>query len=521
MPKPKIIAIDVLLEPDATMLAHAEINNARLRETFPDSFALDEQHRPHITLLQCFVESADLDAAGAAIGAVIRAADVTRFALEAVRYGYTPGPGLGVAGIWVALTPELVKLQADVIAAATPFMVETAGIDAFTADHGNPAFDQALIDYVSRFTEKGAGEHFDPHVSTGFASIEYLDRMVAEPFERFAFAPASAAIYQLGPYGTAARLIRRWGGAGRAGDPALSAWRDGPAKQAILDFVARVTTPGHPDFVPPADRIAVFDNDGTLWAEHPLPVQARFVLDRIVALAPHNPEWNHQPPFKDVLQGNVAGVMSAGMDGLTELVMATHAGMSTEAFAELVRDWIAAARDPRFGRPHTHLVYRPMLDVLALLRANGFKTFIVSGGGIEFMRTFSEAVYGIPPEQVIGTSIVTRYVVDEGGPALLREGKLHFFDDKEGKPVAINAHIGRRPIAAFGNSDGDFAMLEWVTSGPGARFGLLIHHDDAEREFAYDRDAGLARLARGLDEGPQRGWTIASMKSDWELVFPD
>jgi len=306
-----------------------------------------------------------------------------------------------------------------------------------------------------------------------------------------------------------------------AGDPELSAWRDGAAKRAILDFVARVTTVGHPDCVPPADRIAVFDNDGTLWVEQPLPVQACFVLDRIRALAPQHPEWRTQQPFKAVLEGDLAGIMAVGMDGLMKLVMATHAGISTEDFAALVRDWIATARHPRFSRPHTSLVYRPMLDVLALLRANGFKTFIVSGGGIEFMRSFSEAFYGIPPEQVIGSSIVTRYVVNDRGPELLREAELHFFNDKEGKPVAINTYIGRRPIAAFGNSDGDFAMLEWVTSGPGARFGLLVHHDDAEREFAYDRDAGLARLARGLDEGPDRGWTVAHIKTDWEIMFPD
>jgi FMN phosphatase YigB (HAD superfamily) len=305
-----------------------------------------------------------------------------------------------------------------------------------------------------------------------------------------------------------------------AGDPALSSWRDGPARQAILAFVHRVSTPGHPDFVAPAERIAVFDNDGTLWAEQPLPVQACFVLDRIRMLAPGRPEWRNQQPFKAALEGDASGIMAHGMEGLTRLVMATHAGMSTEAFAQLVRDWIATARHPRFNLPYTELVYQPMLDVLALLRTNGFKTFIVSGGGIEFMRTFSEAVYGIPPEQVIGSSIVTRYVVTDGVPELLREAELHFFDDKEGKPVAINTHIGRRPIAGFGNSDGDFAMLEWVTSGPGARFGLLVHHNDAEREFAYDRDAGLARLARGLDEGPGRGWTIAHIKSDWDSVFP-
>lgn len=306
-----------------------------------------------------------------------------------------------------------------------------------------------------------------------------------------------------------------------AGDPGLSSWRAGAARQAILDFVQRVTTPGHPDFVEPADRIAVFDNDGTLWAEQPLPVQAFFVLDRIRQMAPEHPEWREEQPYRAALDGDAQAIMALGMEGLTRLVMATHAGMSTEAFAALVRDWIATARHPRFDRPYTALVYQPMLDVLALLRTNGFRTYIVSGGGIEFMRTFSDTIYGIPPEQVIGSSIVARYVVTDGVPELLREAELHFFDDKEGKPVAINTHIGRRPIAAFGNSDGDFAMLEWVTSGPGARFGLLVHHDDAEREFAYDREAGLARLARGLDEGPARGWTIARIGQDWDSVFPE
>ena len=302
-------------------------------------------------------------------------------------------------------------------------------------------------------------------------------------------------------------------------NPLLSSWRNGAPRQAILDFVARVTTAGHPDFVPSADRIAVFDNDGTLWVEQPLPVQAHFVIDRIRALAPQHPEWQGLQPFKAVLDGDLMGVMAVGMDGLAELVMATHAGMSTDAFAGLVRDWIATARHPRFNRPYTDLVYQPMLDVLALLRAHDFKTFIVSAGGVEFMRTFCETIYGVPPEQVIGSSIVTRYVVKDGEPALMREPKLHFFGDKEGKPVAINAHIGRRPIAAFGNSDGDFAMLEWITRGPLAGFGLIVHHDDADREYAYDRDAGLARLARGLDEGPGRGWTIVHVKDDWDRVF--
>jgi phosphoserine phosphatase len=300
----------------------------------------------------------------------------------------------------------------------------------------------------------------------------------------------------------------------------LPAWRDGTAKAAILDFVTRVTTARHADFVPPADRVAVFDNDGTLWVEQPLPVQAAFVLDRTRSLAPAHPEWHSEEPFKAVLAGDTAGIMAMGMDGLTKLVMATHAGLSTEDFAALVADWIASARDPRFGRPYTELVYQPMLELLDLLRAHDFKIFIVSGGGIEFMRVFSQQVYGIPPENVIGSSIVTRYVVTDGKPELLREAALHFYNDKDGKPAAINTHIGRRPIAAFGNSDGDFAMLEWVTSGPGARFGLLVHHDDAVREHAYDREAGLARLLRGLDEGPARGWIIVSVKRDWSRVYP-
>jgi phosphoserine phosphatase len=304
------------------------------------------------------------------------------------------------------------------------------------------------------------------------------------------------------------------------GDPGLSAWRAGAARQAILDFVQRVTTPGHPDFVEPAERIAVFDNDGTLWAEQPLPVQFYFALDRVSALAPEHPEWRDRQPFKAALEGDMQAIAASGMQGLLELVMATHAGITTEAFERLVTDWIAGARHPRFQRPFTDLVYQPMLDVLALLRAHDFKTFIVSGGGVEFMRTFSEAVYGIPPEQVIGSSIDTSYAVRDGRPVLVREAGLHVNNDKDGKPVSINRHIGRRPIAAFGNSDGDFAMLEWVTSGPGPRFGLLVHHDDAAREYAYDRDAGLARLARGLDEGPARGWTIARISADWETVFP-
>jgi phosphoserine phosphatase len=268
------------------------------------------------------------------------------------------------------------------------------------------------------------------------------------------------------------------------------------------------------------DRIAVFDNDGTLWAEQPFPFQGLFVFDRVRALLSQHPEWKAQQPFKAVLENDMKALAATGMAGLVELAMATHAGMTTEEFERIVKDWIATARHPKFQRPFTELVYQPMLDVLDFLRANGFKTFIVSGGGVEFMRTFSDTIYGIPPDQVVGSSIVTKYEVQDGRPVLVRQSKLNFYDDKEDKPVGINVFIGRRPIAAFGNSDGDFAMLEWVAGGTGARFALILHHDDAVREFAYDREAGLAKLDRGLDEGPKRGWTMVSMKNDWKRVFP-
>jgi len=300
----------------------------------------------------------------------------------------------------------------------------------------------------------------------------------------------------------------------------LPSWNDGPARQSILDFVRRVTTEGSPDFVPAPERIAVFDNDGTLWAEQPFAFQGLFAIDRVKALETQHPEWKVQEPFASLLKGDMKGGLAGGEHALIELVMATHAGMTTEEFAAVVTEWLATARHPVTRRPYTEMVYQPMLELLAFLRENGFKTFIVSGGGIEFMRVFAEEVYGIPPEQVIGSSIKTKFELRDGKPVLARLPEVNFNDDKAGKPVAINQHIGRRPIAAFGNSDGDFEMLQWTTAGTGPRFGLLIHHDDAGREFAYDRPSLIGQLDRGLDEATTRGWTLVSMKSDWKQVFP-
>ena len=301
----------------------------------------------------------------------------------------------------------------------------------------------------------------------------------------------------------------------------LPSWNDGKAKRSIIEFVETVTEKESPDFVPPAERIAVFDNDGTLWSEQPMYFQVLFALDRVKALAPQHPEWADQEPFASLLKGDVKGALAGGEHAILEIVMATHAGNTTEEFEKIVEDWISTAKHPSTNRAFTEMVYQPMLEVLAYLRANGFKTFIVSGGGIEFMRPWSEKVYGVPPEQVIGSSIKVKYELRDGSPVLVRLPELDFFDDKEGKPVAIHQQIGRRPIAAFGNSDGDLQMLQWTTAGTGPRFALYVHHTDAEREWAYDRESSMGRLDKGLDEAQAKGWTVVDMKQDWKVIYPD
>jgi phosphoserine phosphatase len=301
---------------------------------------------------------------------------------------------------------------------------------------------------------------------------------------------------------------------------ALPSWNSGPSKQAIVRFVERVTTEGSADFVAPAERIAVFDNDGTLWSEQPMYVQLAFALDRVRALAPDHPDWKEKQPFKAAIEGDLKGLAAAGERGLMELIMATHAGTTTDEFARYVSEWLAAAKHPKSGRPYTEMVYQPMLELISYLKANGFKVFIVSGGGIEFMRPWTEKVYGIPPEQVIGSSIQTEFELRGGAPVLVRKAVINFVDDKTGKPVGIHQHIGRRPLAAFGNSDGDLQMLQWTTAGSGVRFGLIVHHTDAAREVAYDRASAVGRLDKGLAEAKKRGWTVVDMKRDWKVVFP-
>jgi len=302
-------------------------------------------------------------------------------------------------------------------------------------------------------------------------------------------------------------------------DP-LPSWNDDTAKKSITDFVGRVTKEGSADFVPPAERIAVFDNDGTLWCEQPAYFQLMFAIDRVKVLAPKHPEWKTQQPFKALLAGDMKTVAAGGMKSIGQIVAVTHAGMSTEEFSRTVTDWLGTARHPRFKRPFNELVYRPMLELLAYLRANGFKTFIVSGGGVEFMRAWVEKVYGIPPEQVVGSSGEVKFELGpDGKPVLIKLAKVEFIDDGPGKPVGINRFIGRRPIFAFGNSDGDRQMLEWTAAGGGARFMGLVHHTDAGREYAYDRQSHIGKLDKALDEAAAKGWTVVDMKRDWKRIF--
>ena len=306
----------------------------------------------------------------------------------------------------------------------------------------------------------------------------------------------------------------------RAADP-LPSWNDTAPKKAIVAFVERVTKEGSSDFVPVPERIATFDNDGTLWCEQPMYFQLLFALDRMKALAPQHPEWKTKEPFASLLKGDVKGALAGGERAMLEIIIVTHAGMTTAEFEQIVKDWIATAKHPKFKRPYTECVYQPMIELLGYLRANGFKTFIVSGGGIEFMRPWTEKVYGIPPEQVVGSSIKTKYEWRDGKPVLMRLPEMNFIDDKTGKPVGINSHIGRRPIAAFGNSDGDQQMLEWTQAGSGGRLMMLVHHDDAVREFAYGAESKIGTFSDALmAEAKKNAWTVISMKNDWKVIFP-
>jgi len=330
---------------------------------------------------------------------------------------------------------------------------------------------------------------------------------------------AGAVIRLRGMYVLVLGFLLLAGGCATVRTDPLPSWNDGSVKQTIVGFVLKVTTPGTPDFVPAPERIATFDNDGTMWAEQPLYSQMFFVLDRVKTLAPQHPEWRTTEPFASVLKGDIKGALAGGDKALLGLVVATSTGITTAEYETLVSDWLATAKHPRFNQPYTAMVYQPMVELVAYLRANGFKTFIVSGGGVEFMRPWTEKAYGIPPEQVVGSSAKVQYEMRAGKPVLMQLPELGFIDDGPGKPGGINLHIGRRPIFAFGNSDGDLQMLQWTAAGAGARFMGIVHHTDAVREWAYDRDSSIGRLDKALDEAQAKGWTVVDMKRDWGVVF--
>jgi haloacid dehalogenase-like hydrolase len=331
------------------------------------------------------------------------------------------------------------------------------------------------------------------------------------------------ALATLGPVSALAQAGNLPSGVPASGDlppDGLPSWNDTATKKAIVAFVERVTKQGSPDFVPEDERIATFDNDGTLWAEQPLYFQVLFALDRVKVLAPQHPEWKTKEPFASLLRGDVKGVLAGGEKAIVPIVIETHSGMTADEFNKIVLDWIATAKHPVTKRLYTEMVYQPMLELVAYLRANGFKTFIVSGGGIDFMRPWTERVYGIPPQNVVGSSGKVSFELRDGKPVLLRLPEIDFINDGPGKPVGIHEHIGRRPIAAFGNSDGDLQMLQYTMGGGGARFALIVHHTDAEREWAYDRKSSIGHLDKALDEAQAKGWTVVDMKNDWKTIFP-
>jgi len=511
----KLIAIDVLLEPNQTMLDKANAFNAQLRENYSAGYALDATHAPHITMLQRYVRAEDLEAVTTALTNLFATERPTELQLKGKELLYQIWSGVALTALAVERTPELARLQQKVSDTVAPFSASRGTSAAFI----DTPSDADIVSYVEQFVPKSSGERYFPHVTLGVAHEDFVKQLIAAPFKAFSFGIRGVAIYQLGNFGTASKKLWEY-----QAKP-LPSWNDGAAKQSILDFVRRVTTEGSPDFVPAAERIATFDNDGTLWCEEPLPVQLFFVLDRVKALAPQHPEWKTAEPFASVLKGDLKGVAAGGERGLMELVMATHAGMTTTEFEQIVNDWIATAKNPKTGKLFTEMTFQPMLELLAYLRANEFKTYIVSGGGVEFMRPWAQRVYGIPPEQVVGSSIKTKFEMREGKPVLVRLSELDFNDNNGGKAVGINEFIGRRPIAAFGNSTGDREMLQYTQAGSGARLELLVLHDDEVRDIAYGPARGLpnvplVQFTPELDEyARQNGWTVVSTKNDWNRVF--
>ena len=513
-----LTAINVILVPDAPTVIKAQAINARLREDYPDGFALDANHAPHITILQCFVRTADLDEVANAVAKILCTEQSKEWKSNAISYYDLAYQNLGLVGIVIEPTEDLCRLQQRIIEAVDPFAVEKGTGEAFAPRHDGGVISQLTVDYVNNFVGPRTGKNYHPHLTVGIGTRDFVDALKAEPFETFTIRPVSVSLYQLGDYGVAQRKLYDLS----TNDDPLPSWNDGPAKQAILAFIARVTKDGSPGFLPLAERIAVFDNDGCLWPENPIPFQAAFAIDELNRFILTEPKLASDPMVKTALAGEFDKLLEGEhFDGLMKILALTHAGMTTGEFRDAVEAWLASAKHPRFGRRYDELTYQPMQELLNLLREKGFKNFIVSGGGADFMRVWVERVYGIPPEQVVGSTARTTFELRDSGPVLTKTLDYLFVNDKEGKPVGIHQFIGRRPAICCGNSDGDHAMLQYTTiNNPSPSFGLIVHHTDSEREYAYDaKTKSTGMLVEALKEAPKRGWLIVDMKQDWKTIF--
>jgi phosphoserine phosphatase len=513
-----LIAINILLDPDAATVEKATAVNARLREDYPDGFALDANHAPHITILQRFVRSADLEAVASAVAEVLLTEQPIKWKCNAIGYYDLAYENLGLVGIVIEPTQDLRRLQQRIIDVVAPFAVERGTGEAFAPRPDGVAISQPTVDYVNNFVGPRTGMNYHPHLTVGIGTRDFVDTLKTEPFETFTVQPTSVRLYQVGDYGVAQRKLYDLS---IAADP-LPSWNDGPVKQGILAFIARVTKEGTPDFLPLAERIAVYDNDGTLWPENPMPFQAAFAIDELNRRILSEPKLASDPMVQAALAGELEKLLEGEhFDGLMQILALTHAGMTIDEFRDAVEAWLTSAKHPRYGRPYEELTYQPMQELLRYLRVNGFKNFIVSGGGADFMRVWVERVYGIPPEQVVGSTARTTFELRNSGPVLTKTIDHLFVNDKEGKPVGIHQFIGRRPTVCCGNSDGDFAMLQYTTiNNPRPSFGLIVHHTDSEREYAYDvKTKSTGKLVEALRDAPKRGWFVVDMKQDWNVIF--
>jgi 2'-5' RNA ligase len=516
-----LIAINVLLSPDAAMVEKSTAINTRLRENYPDGFPLDANHAPHITILQIFIKTADLANVTDAVSEVLRREQPMDLEGRANGYFEMAEKNLKLLGFSIEATQDLNRLQQKIIDAVAAFAVEKGSGDAFAPRLDGGAISEATVDYVNNFVGARTGSNYHPHLTLGIGTSQFVEALKAEPFEAFDFKTASVCIYQVGDYGVAQRKLFDF----PCDQDPLPSWNEGPAKQAIFTFIAKVTKEGSPEYLPLAERIAVHDNDGTLWPENPLPFHAAFAIDELRQRILTEPSLAANPMVQAALSGDLAKLLEGEhFDGLMQILAITHAGMTAEEFRDAVETWFTSAKHPRYGKPYGDLTYQPMQELLRYLSVNGFKNYIVSGGGADFMRAWVERVYAIPPEQVVGSTSRTRFELCDGKPVLIKTLDYLFVNDKTGKPVGIHQFIGRKPVFCSGNSDGDHAMLQYTTIGnPRPSLGLIVHHTDAEREYAYDaKTNSTGKLIEALREAPLRGWLVVDMKQDWNVIFqPD